>query len=160
MRARARTRVTPTYYVCSLDATSEGMHRIVDGSTSSSGGRCCSVRHMGEHAIPRAAGTRFASWRVYRLVIHRRNVPWQPFAVCTPASADTLRATIRQPPLLPRQVDPVSPIRRRVLSLRVAESGTRRGTRGISANSIPIPDVPMGDEARMQGRIALRSDLW
>jgi len=69
--------------VCSLDATSGGMRR---------GGprkyqrrvRCCSVRHMGEHAIARVHA--FASWRVYRLVIHRRNVYHRPFVAPHPAS--------------------------------------------------------------------------
>jgi hypothetical protein len=59
-------------YVCSLDATSGGMRRGSPRKYQRRRGRCCSVRHMGEHAIARVHA--FASWRVYRLVIHRRNV--------------------------------------------------------------------------------------
>jgi len=112
--------------------------------------RCCycSVQHMGEHAI----ALRFASWRLCTA----RNTPKE----CTPATLRTPASVRRrpsrdhpppEPPLLP--VSPLPPDPPSDLSLRVAESGSGRGTRGISANSMLAP-VSRG--RGMRGRFALR----
>lgn len=105
-------------------------------------------------ACDRAAGIRFASWRV---CTGSGNTPEE----CTPGGtlrrihpppdALTARSDLRDhPPLAgPSPLGPPPS----VPTLRAAESGTRRGTRGISANSMLTRCL----EGRgMRGRIALR----
>jgi len=137
---RARVHVLRQHITCAvqMQAAVGGMRFGQSaGSTSSGGGTLLLL--LGP-AYGRACDRALPAGGCTPLVIHRRNVQPPPHPnVCspTPFARPSAAGTSLAPDL----------------SLRVAESASRRGTRGISANSMLAP-VSRG--RGMRGRIALR----